>query len=302
MFLYREFWMLLVQIFVLYSWAGIAERLVGPVGYVLAVLSAGMVGEIANAYGNTGQIFDAGGGLAPFALTLGFVARQRHALPLKAAKVSILWILLYWVGLAAEGYEFGFVWSVVEVTAGIGCGWMLSQPVTLWMRREQRARNIRLGILAGAVFAISFLVAPGYSDSIGAQDELDKMFAVQSQIAEAHRKGENARCADLVNLELVPQLRRALLQLQANEGFPERFQDYFAAAKRYVQITLDSSSELARAYAVGDFSRVGDLWTQINLVQSEFQQASDRARTGNESWISRLFRSSSDGEQPRSAP
>lgn len=267
--LHGEWWRLFTAMFLHFNilhiafnmWAlanlgQLMERLVGNLGFLLLYLVSGLLGSVASvawnpevmSAGASGAVFGVGGAL------LGFLLLQRESIP-AAVLVPLRNSMLSFVGL---NVVFGFLVPGIDnaahlggLAAGIGCGLLLSHPLTTEGVSRRWLRNTILLVVGMAIPTGVFRLLPEPPADLRAElqrlSELEERLDNQFNDLVRRSRGENFSNAEIareIENKFLPELTAAKTRFESLRISPSRRKVADLIGK-YLQHRADSWQSLA---------------------------------------------------------
>ena len=221
MFLHFNILHIGLNMWALFNLGQLMERLVGNVGFLLLYLVSGLLGSVASVAWNpgvvgagaSGAVFGIGGAL------LGFLLLRRDSIPasvLVPLRNSMFSFIGYNVvfGLMMPGIDNAA--HLGGLAAGIGCGLLLSHPLTSQGVSKRWLRNAILLVVGTLVPAGIFQLLPDPSAAL--KTELERLFETKERLTSQYndldrrfrnRELSKAEFADEIEKKLLPELTAA---------------------------------------------------------------------------------------------
>jgi len=196
MFVHAGFLHLGFNMWCLWSLGKLVERLVGSVGFIVLYFVSGIAGSMASlvwhpnsvCVGASGAVFGVAGAL------LGLIAFRHDTVPapvLKQLRSSMLMFLIYniYFSLSIPGIDLAA--HLGGLVAGVLCGLLLSQPLSINMVARRPLRNAAL--VGAGVIALSLVAMALPSPPPDAEQALQRFSEIEKRILNR----ENALVAQL---------------------------------------------------------------------------------------------------------
>jgi rhomboid protease GluP len=266
--LHGEWWRLFAAMFLHFNllhigfnmWAlanlgQLMERLVGNVGFLLLYLVSGLLGSVVSvawdpevmSAGASGAVFGVGGAL------LGFILLRRDSIPapvLVPLRNSMFSFIGYNVvfGLMAPGIDNAA--HLGGLAGGIGCGLLLSHPLTEQGVSKRWLRNAILLVVGAVVPAGVFQLLPEPPADLQAEvlrlsETEERLNAQYNDLVRRSRdkKLSNAEFAGEIENKLLPELTAAKTRFTSLRISPSRHKDADRIGK-YLQLRVESWQSL----------------------------------------------------------
>jgi len=232
--LHGEWWRLFASMFLHFNilhiglnmWAlanlgQLMERLAGNLGFLLLYLVSGLLGSVASvawnpgvmSAGASGAVFGVGGAL------LGFLLWRRHSIPVPVL-VPLRNSMFSFIGY---NVVFGFLMPGIDNAAhlgglagGIGCGMLLSHPLTHAGVSRRWLRNVILLVVGLAIPTGVFRLLPEPPPDL--REELQRLFDMEDRLntqyndlAKRSNQGNlsHGEVADEIENKILPELTSA---------------------------------------------------------------------------------------------
>jgi len=217
MFLHFGVVHLAMNMWILWDFGRLVERLVGNTGFAILYLISGLAGSVASlawnptviSAGASGAVFGVGGAL------LGLTAFRRDTIPtavLNHLRNSLFVFLAYnvWYGMKAKGIDHAA--HLGGIFAGFLCGLIQNQPLSMEMLPNRRRRNLLTSAIGATGLITSVAVLP--AAPLNTAVELKRFITVEDRSInsferfgneEAAGKISTADFADAIEKEILPE-------------------------------------------------------------------------------------------------
>jgi rhomboid protease GluP len=246
--------------------------------YVVAGLCGSLVSLFWNplvaSAGASGAIFGVYGAL------LGLLLRQQGSVPTKALaqlRNSGLVFLGYNLLVGMMMHEkIDSAAHVGGLVAGFLCGVVLNQPLTPASLAGRRVRNFRvLGVGAFLVLGGMLGVHATHANVREVQAELDRFEAVWTKSFDAYNSAVNrvqtgklteARFADLLERDMLPEWRDSRERLAALKNVPLPFQSYVTELLEYMRLRQEAWELLVQGLREGNEAKLREVTEKQKLA------------------------------------
>lgn len=268
-----------MNMLVLWGLGRLTERLVGSVGFAIAYLISGIAGSIVSLTWNP-QGISAGASGAVFGVAgilLGFVLLRRDTIPAQVRNQLLLSMAKFLLLNSVIGFSVARVDMAAHTggfLAGVICGLILSQPISLTMRVRRKFRNLSLLITAAALVPIGIMALPPAPTDI--ESELQRLGSVERDVCELVNTIQQQASDGAINeQEYAKQLREQVLPTWSDyrndvEGLSKldgANQEYFSQILGYIELRGQSWQLLAEGLQEQDrnkLKRSGNLTEEAN--------------------------------------
>ena len=228
MFLHFGVVHLAMNMWILWDFGRLVERMVGNSGFAALYLISGLAGSVASlawnptviSAGASGAVFGVGGAL------LGLTAFRRDTIPtavLNHLRNSLFVFLAYnvWYGMKAKGIDHAA--HLGGIFAGFLCGLIQNQPLSMEMLPNRRRRNLLTCAIGATALITSVAVLP--AAPLNTAVELKRFITVEDRSInsferfgneEAAGKISTADFADAIEKEILPEwveVKRRIIKL-----------------------------------------------------------------------------------------
>lgn len=269
--------------YVLWVAGNVVERLVGSMSFAALYLASGLIGSLASlawspfsvSVGASGAIFGVWGAL------LGYAMRQRDPTTLRGLmrlrNLALVFVVAnVLVGMTQDRVDVAA--HIGGLLAGIACGLLLSQPISLKARAR---RGPRLALLCAASLVVTVGIASALPRRVIAiQAELEQFDRVQFELTNRFNRafaGEEGKLSvsdmrELLENELLPAWNAARSRVEQLQDLPPA-----------IQLNVDQALQRARnreaewTTLAGDFGRFQDALTELTDLENQAAESYERA-------------------------
>lgn len=254
------------NLWVLWAVGPLVERWVGPVGFVILYFVSGIAGGLARLAWNPATV-SVGASGALFGVVgawLGLLATRRATLPptvLQQLRHSLAMFLIINVALGVLVPGIDLAAHAGGFVAGIVCGLILSQPLSVEMVARRGRRNLALVGLAAIALPLLAAALPEPPPSVGAQlrqcadREAEIMAVSDALIGRAQRREiTEAEFAAAIERDVLPayaEVRKTVTDLlkllSPDQSRLLRLEDYMTCRQESWQLQIEGIREQDRA-------------------------------------------------------
>lgn len=255
------------NMFVLWQAGQFVERLLGNVGFLIVYTVSGLAGALVSlawhpyvvSAGASGAIFGLYGAL------LGYLAVRRDSIPsevlsplTKSAGVFVVYNLIF--GVVRPGTDVAD--HLGGLAGGFICGLIMAVPLTVEPPPRLAARNA--AVFLGAVI-LTFCVAISLPRPVDFMAEIKSFGAVESKTLAAYRgaveqarskKLNNAKLADLIEKDVLPDWEAEHRRLAALKGLPPAMRNVVSRLLPYMEARQQGWSLVVKGLRANDLNAI----------------------------------------------
>jgi rhomboid protease GluP len=248
MFLHGSIIHVLMNMWVLFDFGRLVERLTGNVGFLVVYVISGLAGSLASlawnpqviSVGASGAVFGIGG------LLFGWTLLRRDSIPtavLSHLRNSVGIFIVYNMLNMFRGGNIDHAAHAGGLVAGIVCGVLISQPLGPDVRARRWMKSLLTAVIGATILVgATFFLPPPPPAPLDLQGEMrafaaaeERALATFQAMLDASRKNQlsNQQFADRLEQEILPAWSDARARLEKLRFEPRANQDAVAKAAQY---------------------------------------------------------------------